>query len=138
MRYRHRVLAVLGLILAVVPGAGIAATAAASATPVKIVGCNGKTVYKPTMFVLACGDGGSELTATHWTSWGANGAKGTTKLGLNLCSPNCASSGMSFFPHSTVRLSAPQSSKQGMVFTKLVVNYTLHGKAQTLSLALLK
>jgi len=92
--------------------------------------CAGKTVVKPVGFVISCADANSELTATHWTSWNARGAVGTTRFGLNLCIPYCAASRMSYFPRSTVRLSAPVPTKHGRLFSKLVVAYRLHGKTR--------
>ena len=106
----------------------------ASASPeVKILACNGKTVFEPRAFVISCADGNSELTATHWTTWTAKGATGTTRFGLNLCDPYCAASKISFFPGSTVRLSAPRSTKHGRLFSDLVVTYVLHGKHKTVN-----
>src|SRR6185437_16475860 len=126
MGYRSRVLASFGLILTGLSGTVLTTTSAAGAAPVKVVTCAGKAVYKPTTYVLACGDGGAWLSAIHWTAWGAKSAVGTTTFEQNICTPNCAAGNIATYRHSIVHLSAPQSSKLGMVFTKPVVNYTRH------------
>jgi hypothetical protein len=97
----------------------------------RMLTCRGSSVVKPTSFVITCADGNTELTSTHWTSWSATGATGTTTFGINLCKPYCAASPMTFLPKSRVRLSAPEVTKNGKFFSSLVVNYTLHGKATT-------
>lgn len=107
-------------------------SAAVRPATVKVLTCGGKTVVKPSTFIISCADANTELTATHWTSWTARSATGTTRFGLNLCNPYCAASKFSFFPGSTVRLSAPVIAKHGRLFSKLTVTYKLHGKTKTL------
>lgn len=114
-------------------GARPAAPRAASIGRVKLLSCTGKPVVKPATFVISCGDGNSELTATHWTSWTSSRAVGTTRFGLNLCNPYCAASKMSYFPDSVVRLTAPTSTKHGELYSDLVVTYKLHGKTKSFS-----
>jgi hypothetical protein len=58
---------------------------------------------------------------------------GTTRFALNLCTPYCAASKMSYFPHSTVRLTRPVATKHGRLYSRLVVHYLLKGKATTFS-----
>jgi hypothetical protein len=96
-----------------------------------MVTCSGASVVKPVSFVISCADANTELTATHWSSWSATGATGITTFGMNLCTPYCAASPMTYFPKSTVRLSAPEVTKKGKFFSSLVVDYRLHGKAKT-------
>ncbi len=91
------------------------------------------TVVRPTSFVITCADGNASLTATHWSTWSASGAVGTTRFALNLCTPYCAASKMSYFPHSTVRLTRPVATKHGRLYSRLVVHYLLKGKATTFS-----
>jgi hypothetical protein len=81
--------------------------------------------------VLSCADGNSEIDKTAWTSWGASSATGTTDFWLNLCTPNCAASSMRSFPHSTVRLSDPTKTKQGLFFGRADVTYALNGARKT-------
>ncbi|HUY29971.1 MAG TPA: hypothetical protein VMV02_03125 [Acidimicrobiales bacterium] len=142
---RRRVVALLSSIAVAAAGSlvyvfgisasGSAAAGGASRSPeavvvVRMLTCAGKPVLKPVNFVISCADANSELTATHWTRWTAKEAVGTTRFGLNLCNPYCAASKISYFPKSTVRLSAPVQTKHGRLFSKLVVTYKLHGKAR--------
>ena len=109
-----------------------AATAASAATPLpRLLGCGGKPLLRPVgTVVLSCADANSELRATRWTSWSRTSATGVTDLGLNLCNPNCASSRMTFFPHSRVRLSRVQQTKLGPLFSRATVTYVLHGRTK--------
>ena len=115
-----------------VPALAIPASSGASnvkASPVKILACTGTTVSRPRDFVISCADANAALTETHWSTWSANRATGTTRFALNLCTPYCAASPMSYFPKSTVRLSAPVTTRHGRLFSKLVVRYIYRGKA---------
>lgn len=111
--------------------AALRSPATTATTATTVLTCSGKPVARPATFVISCADGNSELTATRWSSWSATAAAGTTRFGLNLCNPYCAASKMTFFPDSTVRLSAPKATKHGRLFSKLVVTYQLHGKSET-------
>ena len=121
-------LAVPTLALPVSSGASTMKTSAA-----KILTCTGTTVSRPSNFVITCADANAALTKTHWSTWNADSAKGTTRFALNLCKPYCAASKMSFFPNSTVRLSDPVMAKHGRLFSKLVVRYIYRGKADSFS-----
>ena len=111
----------------------VLATAASAAVPLpRLLDCGGKPLLRPSgTVVLACADANSELRATRWASWGRTSAVGTTTLGLNLCDPNCASSTMTFFPHSRVRLSAVKATTLGPLFARVTVTYRLHGRTRT-------
>ncbi len=114
-----------------VPALAIPASSGASnvkASPVKILACTGTTVSRPRNFVISCADANAALTETHWSTWSANRATGTPRFALNLCTPYCAASPMSYFPKSTVRLSAPVTTRHGRLFSKLVVRYIYRGK----------
>jgi hypothetical protein len=93
--------------------------------------CQGTVVTEPTSFIITCADANTQLTKTHWNSWTSTGARGTTRFAMNLCTPYCAASPMSYFANSTVALSAPVKTKKGTLFSLMVVHYTLHGQAKT-------
>ncbi len=119
-----------------VPALTVAASAVASqvkSPAVKVLACNGATVSRPSNFVISCADANAALTKTRWSTWNARGATGTTRFAINLCTPYCAASPLSYFPKSTVRLSAPIATKQGRLFSKLVVRYTYRGKLTSFS-----
>jgi hypothetical protein len=102
---------------------------------VKMLACSGSPVVKPRSFIISCADAGARLTDTHWSNWGPSEASGTTRFALNLCMPYCAASPISYFPASTVRLSAPVTTKHGTFFSKLVVRYRLHGRAKIFAIS---
>ena len=121
----------LGVSVTPLSGVAFASTLPASSVPTKLLTCEGTTVSRPSSFVISCADGNSELSATRWKTWTENRATGTTTFGLNLCVPYCAASKISQFKDSTVVLTAPESTKHGKIFSKLVVTYTVKGKAKS-------
>jgi hypothetical protein len=121
-----------GLMLSSVSMGFSTSTIASTKLP-RLLSCANTTDLKPTNFVISCADANAELTATVWSHWTATSATGTTKFGLNLCEPNCASSRISFFPKSSVTLSKPKSTRHGKLFSLLIVKYVLHGKPMSFS-----
>jgi len=118
----------LMMLLAVVSvGTGGTVASATSQLP-RLLSCSGKPLLRPTgLVVLSCADANSEIRATHWTSWGRTSAAGVTEFGLNLCTPTCAASKITLFPHSHVRLTGVVRTNKGLRFTRAVVTYVLHG-----------
>ncbi len=47
-------------------------------------------VQKPDTITLTCADGGWMMHSIIWSTWGADGAKGTGVFRENLCDPSCA------------------------------------------------
>jgi len=111
----------------------VLATVASASSPLpRLLSCSGKPLLRPTgLVVLSCADANSEIRATHWTSWGHTSAVGTTDFGLNLCTPTCAASTITFFPNSLVRLTGVTKTKQGPRFSRAVITYVVHGKRKT-------
>jgi hypothetical protein len=105
--------------------------AIARMSDVAVLSCSNVPATRPISFVISCADGNAEITSTKWSSWSATGAAGTTRFAINLCNPYCAASPVSYFPGSTVTLSAPVHTKKGAFFSKMVVTYFLHGKKAT-------
>ena len=91
---------------------------------VKLLTCSGAPVVRPQTLIVSCADANTSLQSTHWSSWSTSGATGTTTFVMNLCTPYCAASPLSYFPHSSVSLSAPMASRHGTYFSRLVVRYT--------------
>jgi hypothetical protein len=113
--------------------AAVAASPAAAGSPLpRLLSCANTPLLRPSgTVVLSCADANSELKATHWQSWTQTSATGRTDFGINLCTPDCAASRISFFPNSTVRLGDVSSSPKGRIFTRAVITYTLNGKKKT-------
>ena len=120
---------------------GSSATKHADAHPIltgsspKVLTCSGSSAVRPTTLVVSCADANTSLQSTHWSTWGAGGASGTTTFSINLCTPYCAASPISHFPNSAVTLSAPVSSRHGTYFSHLVVNYGQGAARKTFSFA---
>jgi hypothetical protein len=109
-------------------------TESASASPaanVKLLTCTGTTVVKPSTFVITCADANILLTKTHWSTWTGTSASGTTRFGMNLCKPYCAASPITYFSNSSVRLSSPEVTKHGKLFSSLIVRYRAKGKLKS-------
>lgn len=88
-----------------------------------VLTCSGSSVVQPRTLVITCADADTFLKSTHWSSWTARGATGTTTFAMNLCTPYCAASPISYFPDSSVVLSAPVTTHQGSYFSRLSVSY---------------
>ena len=123
--------AALAVPVLAVPVSSGASTPAAT----KLLTCSDTTVSRPSNFVISCADANAALSATHWTTWNATSAVGTTDFVLNLCKPYCAASKRTNFYNSSVRLSAPVTTKHGRLFSKLVVRYRYQGKTDSFSLS---
>ena len=108
----------------------VAAAAAAAPSAPRLLGCDGKTLLRPPgLVVLSCADANSEIRGTQWLTWGRSSASGITTV--NLCTPTCAGSNMTFFAHSRVRLLDPKRTRLGLLFSRAVVTYMQHGHAKT-------
>lgn len=125
----HRSISALALIAT---AACLASVAYAAPAVPKLRSCAGKALLRPAgTVVLSCADGNSELKGTHWRSWGAGEAVGSTDFGVNLCTPTCVTSRMRFFPAATVRLLDPVRSGGGLFFSKAVITYSVGGHTKT-------
>ena len=105
----------------------------ATANQSGVLTCSGSSVVRPRRLVVSCADANTLLTSTNWSSWTTARATGTTTFAINLCTPYCAASPISHFPHSSVVLSAPVSSRRGTHFSRLVVRYTQGSATKTFS-----
>ena len=115
-----------------VPLAAAAALAAAARATPALLSCTGHRLVRPAgEFVFACADGNTAITHTHWTSWGATTATGTTDFLINPCEPSCVASRMHSYPGATIRLLAPKRTKHGLVFTRASISYVAAGKHKT-------
>jgi hypothetical protein len=111
--------------------AGSANAAAASAVPA-LMSCGGSRLVRPAgTVVLACADANTEISKTHWRTWGSASATGTTDFGVNLCTPSCVASRMRYFPDSAIRLLGAERTRHGLVFTRAEITYVLGGKHKT-------
>ncbi len=102
-------------------GPGGAPAVAASAP--RVTTCTGAAVVEPATLTLTCADANSALTATRWSAWGATSARGVTTFAVNLCTPTCASSTLSYFRGARVVLEHPVATSRGERFSQAVVTY---------------
>jgi hypothetical protein len=96
-------------------------------TSAKVLTCQGADVVRPRTFIITCADAYTQLTNTHWSTWTAKGATGTTTFAMNLCKPYCAASKMTYYPHSAVSFTSPVTTKHGSLFSLLTVRYSSGG-----------
>ena len=109
-----------------------AGTASASSPLPRLLSCSGKALLRPNgLVVLACADANSEIRTTRWQTWTRTQATGTTDFGLNLCTPTCAQSAITFFPQSRVVLTGVTQTARGPLFSRAVITYTAAGKRKT-------
>jgi hypothetical protein len=87
----------LSLIPAHAP-AHAAHAAHAPAPGATIVNCAGKPVTTPRTFLIACADGGNNLTRLRWVHWGPGFALASGTQVANDCLPNCAEGKSHSFP----------------------------------------
>jgi hypothetical protein len=119
-----------GLIAAAIESPALAVPSATS-NGTRLLGCAGAAVIKPSTFGMGCDGAYRELTKTHWSSWTASVASGTTDFGVNLCRPTCAQAKVTFFPNSRVRASSPVTTSRGRLFSSVVVRYRRDGKERS-------
>ena len=93
-----------------------------------VLTCSGKTVVKPSSYVLACADANTYFNSVHWASWGSKSATATATFVENNCAPTCADGKFLKYP-AKLALSQPRSTKLGLLFS--VVNYSYTVSAST-------
>ncbi|MEU9387903.1 hypothetical protein AB0D38_46395 [Streptomyces sp. NPDC048279] len=123
----------IGLGAALLLTAGMTTASATPPTPTAsravqhpvLVDCLWHQRFRPTDFMLACGDGNSLLTGIRWTQWNDNTAVGHGVNVVNDCKPYCAAGTFRKYPV-TVRLDRPTAwTKHPNVqqFTRMSLNY---------------
>ncbi|MEU6194701.1 hypothetical protein [Streptomyces sp. NPDC047061] len=91
-----------------------------------LVDCLWHQRFRPTDFLLACGDGNSILTGMHWTQWNDRTAVAQGVNVVNDCKPYCAAGKFHKYPV-TVRLDRPTAwTKHPNVqhFTRMNLTYS--------------
>ncbi len=91
----------------------------------------GTIEYKPESLTPFCADAGVGVSAIKWETWGASGATGTGKFGINLCEPTCAG-GKWESADVTIKLSKSVLDKGKRVLTRIDFE-TVDGKNLPLS-----
>ncbi|MFK0111437.1 hypothetical protein [Streptomyces sp. NPDC091217] len=91
-----------------------------------LVDCLWHQRFRPTNFILACGDGNSVLAGMHWTQWNDNTAVAQGINWVNDCKPYCAKGTFRKYPV-TVRLDQPTVWKKHpsvQHFTRMTMTYS--------------
>lgn len=123
-----------GVVAGVTYGAGGSTARSHSSVPplaltsAKVLTCQGADVVRPRNYIITCADAYTQLTSTHWTHWTAKSAAGTTTFAMNLCTPYCAASKMTYYPNSSVSFTSPVTTKHGSLFSLLTVHYRSGGR----------
>jgi hypothetical protein len=122
----------LALPVSAATGSALTADAATPSALPALLSCGGSRLVRPTgTVVLACADANTEISKTHWHTWRAASATGTTDFGVNLCIPSCVASRMRYFPDSTIRLLGAERTRNGLVFSRAEITYVLDGVHRT-------
>ena len=112
---------------AVIAGAPVASAADPSDTVV--VNCLGKQVTEPKQIVVTCGDASVMVMRIDWSSWTANGAKGTGTLTWNTCLPKTCVAGIVETYKVRVTLGRVASAPSSPAFTRMTLAFPDGGPA---------
>jgi len=117
---------IIGVALGGISGTSALASYKSSTGPAIpfVLTCGGKTVIKPSSYVLACADANTYFNSVHWTSWASNSATATATFVENNCAPTCAEGKFLKYPAKLV-LSQPRSTKLGLLFSVVKYSYTV-------------
>jgi hypothetical protein len=119
---RHGVRAGLALsvvtIIAGVAAVAVSARPTATASSVTRASSCGNLRYKPSQYVIACGDAGLIATNLTWSRWTQKSADATGTGVEKTCDPDCASGGFESAPI-VLHLNKPRKcDKGGRIFSK--------------------
>ncbi|MFE2431657.1 hypothetical protein ACFXJ5_33615 [Streptomyces sp. NPDC059373] len=94
---------------------------------VTVVDCFSQPRVRPGHFLIACGDGNSNLVSLHWSRWAQTSAVARGFNEVNDCKPYCAAGRFHSYPV-IVRLDHPRPWKghPAKRFTRMSLVYT-HG-----------
>jgi hypothetical protein len=93
-----------------------------------VLTCAGKTVVRPTSYVLSCADANTYFNSVHWTTWTSRSATATATFVQNNCIPTCADGKFMEYP-AKVTLSEPKSTQLGLLFSVVHYSYTVPASA---------
>ena len=109
--------------------AGAPVAGAAKADDTVIINCLGRKVVEPKQIVIACADAGVAVVQIQWTSWTANGARGSGTLAWNTCLPkDCASGLVEKYPV-RITLGRVASGPGVSVFSRMTLAFPEGGPA---------
>jgi hypothetical protein len=120
---RTRVL-LTAVVLGVLALSGVVSSGSAGATPpqhTRVISSCAHARYKPSHYILACGDANIGLKHAKYSAWHLKTARGTGTYWFNDCTPNCASGTVHHQP-ATFKLYRPvASAHHGALFTRILV-----------------
>jgi len=94
-----------------------------------VLSCSKQRLSEPSFFILDCATSSPLVDNATWTSWSANSATGTGRLGVAPCNPVCKVASMDFYPHTQITLTDPTTvDGHSRVFTHVKIVYTFEGK----------
>lgn len=119
---RRRTAALL-LSLACGAAAVVAAPARANgAGRTALITCAHVAAFKPSSYVLACGDGNASLERLRWSTWSKARARARGVYHVNDCVPYCAAGHFHDYPADAV-FDRPVSTSVGTAFDRVVVTF---------------
>jgi hypothetical protein len=101
---------------------GAVAAPSASSTQVKAISSCKSPQYKPTKYILACGDANAGMKNVAYDWWTTKTAHGTATLYYNDCNPNCAAGHFHFVKAEFTLFHVVQTKKLGPLFDRVSVD----------------
>ena len=127
--------ALVGVLL-VAPPTADAARAARAAEPTKVIGDCQHPAFEPKKIIAACADFNAFAVVKHYDSWTRHQARGSGRLAMNDCKPDCASGHVHRYP-ATFSLHKVVTKQDGTrLFSKLGVTYYKHGQPHDITFLL--
>ncbi|MCX6431765.1 MAG: hypothetical protein NTX29_02950 [Actinobacteria bacterium] len=109
--------------------AGAPAASAADPADTVVVNCLGKQVTQPKQIVVTCADAAVTVMKIDWSSWTANGARGTGTLAWNTCLPKTCVAGIVEIYKVRVSLGRVASAPNISAFTRMTLAFPEGGPA---------
>lgn len=88
-----------------------------------LIDCSREAVYKPSSYVLACGDGNAALSHLRWTAWSNARAVAAGVFSVNDCQPYCAAGHFHNYATAAV-FDRPVRSSKGIAFDRVVLRFS--------------
>ena len=112
---------------AVVPAPADANGTRSAAGRTALISCEHVATFRPSSYVLACGDGNASLERLRWSAWTKARAAARGVYHVNDCVPYCAAGHFHDYP-ATVVFDRPVSSSFGTAFNRVVVKFGPGGR----------
>jgi len=101
--------------------------------PSHLVTCTGRSVTRPSSFVLACADGTASLARLHWKTWGPSRATARGVFNRDDCRPDCVRGRFAHYAARVVADDVARSTGAARIFTRIVVGWVAGGRHHSMT-----